>query len=269
MSGFGRPRRGWAGLREGRLAAGWVDRGGDLSDLGRDGHAKARGEDKAMDLVLFDVDGTLVDSQNIIFEGMRRAFDGAGQPVPSRQAVLGIIGMSLPVAMAGLAGVAETDALIVALVDGYKAAFQDLRRMAARYEALYPGAKETLLALAARQNTLLGVATGKSLRGVAAVVEAYGFDGLFATVQTADTHPSKPHPSMIVTALTETGVAAERCVMVGDSSYDMEMARAAGVFALGVSWGYQPVETLLAAGAHAVVDRFEDVEPAIARLLNW
>ncbi|MDR3375840.1 MAG: HAD-IA family hydrolase, partial [Ancalomicrobiaceae bacterium] len=207
-----------------------------------------------MYLVLFDVDGTLVDSQNIIFEGMRRAFEGAGKPEPTRAAVLSIIGMSLPVALAELSGGSEGDALTAELVEGYKVAFQDLRRMATHYEALYPGAKEALLALKRRDDVILGIATGKSRRGVVAVVDIHGLEGLFATVQTADGHPSKPHPSMILTALAEAGVAPDHAVMVGDSSYDIEMARAAGVYALGVSWGYQSVEALEAAGAHAVVD---------------
>ncbi|MDR3494868.1 MAG: HAD-IA family hydrolase [Ancalomicrobiaceae bacterium] len=222
-----------------------------------------------MYLVLFDVDGTLVDSQNIIFEGMRRAFEGEGRPIPTRQAVLAIIGMSLPVALAELSGGDPDDALTSALVGRYKAAFHDLRLMATHYEALFPGARETLLALKRRPDVILGIATGKSRRGVTAVIDTYGFDGLFATIQTADTHPSKPHPSMIVTALAEVGVTPDKAVMVGDSSFDMEMARAAGVHALAVGWGYQSVAALEASGAHAVVDAFDEVEPALARLLNW
>ncbi len=221
-----------------------------------------------MFLVLFDVDGTLVDSQHIIFEAMRRAFDGEGLAVPTHPQVLSIIGRSLPDAMQTLAAGAGAR-LIDALVDSYKAAFHDLRSVAVAYEALYPGAKAALDRLAARPDVVLGIATGKSMRGVNAVIEAHGLEGRFVTIQTADTHPSKPHPSMVFTALAEAGVPGERTVMIGDSSYDMEMARAAGVAALGVSWGYQPVAQLTAAGAHAIVDGFDEVEPAIAQLLAW
>jgi phosphoglycolate phosphatase len=104
---------------------------------------------------------------------------------------------------------------------------------------------------------------------VRAIIDAHGFEGIFATIQTADDHPSKPHPSMIVTAMAETGITPERTLMIGDSSYDMLMARSAGVTALGVSWGYQAVDQLTSAGAHEIVTEYPAVEPAIARLLNW
>jgi len=222
-----------------------------------------------MYLVLFDVDGTLVDSQNIIFAGFERAFASIGLPAPQREAVLAIIGRSLPEATATLLGVEESAEVVGAVVHAYKAAFQDLRKVAERFEALYPGAEQTIAALRARPDVVLGIATGKSRRGVAAVIAAHGFEGVFATIQTADTHPSKPDPSMIYTALAETGCTADRTIMIGDSSYDMLMARAAGVSALGVSWGYQPPDQLVAAGAATIVDAYPEVEPAIAQLLGW
>lgn len=222
-----------------------------------------------MYLILFDVDGTIVDSQNIIFEGFARSFASLGHPAPRRENVLQIIGRSLPEATATLLGLAESDPLVTEAVVAYKAAFQDLRRIAESYEALYPQARETIDALRARPDVVLGIATGKSRRGVRAIIDAHGFEGIFATIQTADDHPSKPHPSMIVTAMAETGITADRTLMIGDSSYDMLMARSAGVAALGVSWGYQGVDQLTSAGAHEIVADYAAVEPAIARLLNW
>ncbi len=226
-------------------------------------------ETRSMYLVLFDVDGTLVDSQNIIYEGFRRAFASAGLQAPERAAVLAIIGRSLPVATATLLGIEENSPIVATIVAGYKDAFQDLRRTATNFEALYPGALETIAAMRARPDVLLGVATGKSRRGVASVIKSHGFEGVFATIQTADTHPSKPDPSMVMAALAETGAAAGRTIMIGDSSFDMAMARAAGVSALGVSWGYQTPAELAAAGAETIVDDFSEVEPAIGRLLGW
>jgi phosphoglycolate phosphatase len=222
-----------------------------------------------MYLILFDVDGTIVDSQNIIFEGFSRTFAALGRPAPRREDVLQIIGRSLPEATATLLGLEESNPLVTEAVVGYKTAFQDLRRIAASYEALYPQARETIDALRARPDVILGIATGKSKRGVRAIIDAHGFEGIFATIQTADDHPSKPHPSMIVTAMAETGITPERTLMIGDSSYDMLMARSAGVTALGVSWGYQAVDQLTSAGAHEIVTEYPAVEPAIARLLNW
>lgn len=222
-----------------------------------------------MYLILFDVDGTIVDSQNIIFEGFARTFAKLERPAPRREDVLQIIGRSLPEASATLLGLEESDPLVAEAVVAYKAAFQDLRRIAESYEALYPQARETIDALRARSDVILGIATGKSKRGVRAIIDAHGFDGIFTTIQTADDHPSKPHPSMIVTAMAETGISPDRTLMIGDSSYDMLMARSAGVTALGVSWGYQAVDQLNAAGAHEIVTDYPAVAPAIARLLNW
>jgi phosphoglycolate phosphatase len=183
--------------------------------------------------------------------------------------VLAIIGRSLPQAAATLLDRDASDPLVGTVVDGYRAAFQELRQIADTYEALYPGAGETIAALRRRDDVVLGIATGKSRRGVASVIATHGFDGVFATIQTADTHPSKPDPSMVLTALAETGVRPDRTIMIGDSSYDMLMARAAGVAALGVGWGYQSRQDLIKAGAETIVEDFAQVEPAIARLLRW
>lgn len=222
-----------------------------------------------MYLVLFDMDGTLVDSQNIIFEGFRRAFTESGIAAPPREAVLAIIGRSLPEAAGTLLGMDPDSELVTSVVARYRAAFQDMRKLAADFEALYPGTNEVIASLHARPDVVLGIATGKSRRGVASVIATHGFDNVFATIQTADTHPSKPDPSMVFAAIAETGVSPERTIMIGDSSYDMQMARAAGVSALGVSWGYQPSEALVVAGAETIVDTFFEVEAAIGRLLRW
>lgn len=186
-------------------------------------------------LVVFDVDGTLIDSQAHICAAMAVAFGGLDMPVPDRAAVLGIVGLSLPQAMARLApGLAAKDH--DALVNGYKAAFTGLR--AEPLSPLYPGALTALGALAQDAGVLLGVATGKSRRGLAHILSAHGLGQYFVTTQVADDHPSKPHPAMLHACLRETGVAANDTVMVGDTSYDMDMACAAGVHALGVGWGY-------------------------------
>ena len=122
-------------------------------------------------------------------------------------------------------------------------------------------------ALAARDDVILGVATGKSRRGVDVLFEREGFCRLFATIQTADDHPSKPHPSMILEAMRQTASSPAQAVMIGDTTYDMEMARAAGVTALGVAWGYHDVTDLHSAGAHRVLHSYAEVEAAIDRAL--
>lgn len=212
-------------------------------------------------LVIFDVDGTLVDSQAHILAAMKAAFDGIGHPVPARDAVLGIVGLSLPVAVARLAPDLP-DTAHVALVSGYKDAFTALR--VESLSPLYPGAATVLDELAADPQILLGIATGKSRRGMDHIMAAHGWAGRFTTVQVSDDHPSKPHPSMIAACLRETGIAARHAVMVGDTSFDMQMARAAGVRGLGVSWGYHAAETLDA----PVITAFAELPRALAELLE-
>lgn len=204
-----------------------------------------------MNLVIFDCDGTLVDSQHIIVAAMTRAFEGEGlEPLPA-QTVLSIVGLSLPLAVARLLPHASTET-VEAVSEGYRSAFGVLRRNPAHHEPLYPGLLEIIHDLSARDDVLLGVATGKSVRGVTALFERMDLSDHFFTIQTADTHPSKPHPSMLLTAMGEAGVAPDATIMIGDTTYDMEMARAADVCALGVGWGYHPSDALAAAGAHAV-----------------
>ena len=131
------------------------------------------------------------------------------------------------------------------MVEAYKNAYMELRAKAgvAQSSPLYPGALETLQALHAVPEVLLGVATGKSRRGLDKLIEGHGLEGMFLTQQVADHHPSKPHPSMILQAMADVGVAAQDTVMIGDTSFDMEMAAAAGVHGIGVSWGYHDRET--------------------------
>ena len=147
-----------------------------------------------------------------------------------------------------------------ALVEGYKSAYHQARlRAGAGHSPLYPGARETLETRNAVPDYLLGVATGKSQRGMDGLIEAHGLS-CFVTRQVADHHPSKPHPSMILTAMAETGVAPENTVMIGDTSFDMDMARAAGVCSIGVPWGYHPVDRI---GADHVIESFADLMPLL------
>ncbi|KPQ18089.1 MAG: phosphoglycolate phosphatase [Rhodobacteraceae bacterium HLUCCO18] len=219
-------------------------------------------------LVVFDVDGTLVDSQAHILAAMARAFAATGRPSPPREAVLDIVGLSLPVAMARLSPAALSE--VPVLVDAYREAFADLRLSGgdAALSPLYPGARDCLSALASEPWTLLGVATGKSRRGLTHLFELHDLGSTFQTVQVADDHPSKPHPAMLEACLSETGADAARSVMIGDTTYDIEMGRAAGFRTIGVSWGYHPAEALHAAGAHAVIDDFAALLTVLAEGLE-
>lgn len=217
-------------------------------------------------LVIFDVDGTLVDSQGDILAAMGAAFRAEGLVPPGRTEVLGIVGLSLPQAMErlvpGLGAVQRTR-----LVEAYKSAYSELVTTGgAAASPLYPGIPDLLDRLAARDDLLLGVATGKSRRGLTRLLEAHGLERRFVTTQVADDHPSKPHPAMLFACLDETGVEAEQAVMIGDTSYDMDMAEAAGIAGIGVSWGYHPASALTA--ARCVVDDTDALHRAICDLLE-
>ena len=202
-------------------------------------------------LAIFDCDGTLVDSQHNICLAMERCFADAGLDPPPRDLTRGVVGLSLVEAMQAMLPEAETD-FHVALAEDYKRAFQAMRSEGLAEEPLYDGVADLLDHLEA-EGWLLGIATGKSDRGLALCLDHHRLAARFVTLQTADRHPSKPHPSMIEQALAEAGASAEASVMIGDTSYDMAMARAAGVTAIGVGWGYHDRTALVRAGADHVV----------------
>ncbi len=201
-------------------------------------------------LALFDCDGTLVDSQHNICAAMGDAFARNGLPAPTRAATLRVVGLSLVEAMAVMLPDAEA-AAHVQLADDYKTAFWRLRERGLAEEPLYDGIADVLTALDSA-GWLLGVATGKSDRGLSLCLAHHGIAARFVTLQTADRHPSKPHPSMVEAAMAQAGSSPETTVVIGDTSYDMMMARHAGARAIGVAWGYHAAHELHAAGAHAI-----------------
>lgn len=204
-------------------------------------------------LAIFDCDGTLVDSQHNICVAMERCFAEAGLAAPDREQTRSVVGLSLVEAIRAMLPDAGDDDH-VELAEAYKRAFQGMRAEGLADEPLYDGVAELIDGLEA-DGWLLGIASGKSDRGVALCLDHHGLAGRFVTIQTADRHPSKPHPSMIEQALADAGAAAEASLMIGDTSYDMAMARAAGVTAVGVGWGYHDADTLVRAGAHRVAAR--------------
>ena len=201
-------------------------------------------------LAVFDCDGTLVDSQHSICAAMIRAFEGENLVAPDRATILSVVGLSLQLAMARLLPDTDVD-YHDHLSDRYKLAFQQLRHENAVSEPLYPGIAELIRELDA-DGWLLGVATGKSDRGLRLCLGYHGIHAHFVTFQTADRHPSKPHPSMLLAAMAEAGATPQSTVMIGDTSFDIDMALSAGTRALGVGWGYHTPQELVGAGAHSV-----------------
>lgn len=214
-------------------------------------------------LAIFDVDGTLVDSQAIISSTMQTAFEKAGAQPPSRAEILSLVGLSLPRMIANLTRDLGDD-VSNDILAYYKVGFVDA--VARQGEApLYDGVEDGLKRL--QQNGItLGIATGKSQRGLDRLIGALRWGSLFSTLQCADHHPSKPHPSMVRRALLETATEPDRAVVVGDTSFDLEMARNGEVRSLGVSWGYHPTEVLLEAGAETVADDFATIVDLILEM---
>lgn len=212
-------------------------------------------------LAVFDCDGTLVDGQHDICAAMDAAFASLALPLPDRQQVRRVVGLSLPAAIRRLLPDAEP-ALQAATVEGYKQAYRAARMEGRVAEPLFPGIHALVTGLATAGWTL-GVATGKSDRGLTHCLASHGLTDLFATLQTADRHPSKPHPAMLEAAMDHTLALPEHTVMIGDTSYDMAMAHSIGVRALGVAWGYHTEAELIESGAETVAQTPE----ALARLL--
>jgi phosphoglycolate phosphatase len=212
-------------------------------------------------LVVFDCDGTLVDSQHAIVSCMASAYASEGLTPPEAADVKRVIGLPLLECMARLSPRHPTDGHI-RLTEAYKEAFFALRQRPDHHEPLYDGALAILDRLEA-EGILLGIATGKARRGLLAVLERHGLTDRFVTLQTGDMGPGKPHPAMLERAIAETGVAATDAVMVGDTSFDMLMARSAGVRGVGVAWGYHPPAELRAAGAHAIIERFDELSAVL------
>lgn len=208
-------------------------------------------------IAIFDCDGTLVDSQANICLAMEHAFDEAGMVPPSRHATRRIVGLSLVEAMRVLLPGAEAQ-VHADMAERYKASYLVLRNNGLEHEPLYDGIA-ALLSSMDESGWLLGVATGKSDRGLERCLDHHGIRGLFVTLQTADRHPSKPHPAMVYQALADAGAEAANAVVIGDTVYDIHMGKAAGTRTIGVNWGYHPVDELRRAGADAIAESMDEL----------
>lgn len=217
-------------------------------------------------LALFDCDGTLVDSLSSICAAMEECFAASALPLPPRQATRQVVGLSLVEAVRTLHPAGAPD-LHRAMAEDYKRAFQRLRARSQVDEPLFEGMADTLDRLAGT-GWLLGVATGKSSRGLAFCLDHHGLTERFVTLQTADLHPSKPHPAMALNALAEAGAAPGDSVVIGDTGFDMAMAKAAGMHAIGVAWGYHDRAELLARGADRVAEHPAELPMLLEELVS-
>ena len=207
-------------------------------------------------LVIFDFDGTLVDSRKLIVESNRIVFGEFGFALPSEDESFALVGMSLELVLPRLAG---PDAPVEQMIAAYQRVLPQIRADAAFAEVPFDGAADLLSALSEQEDVRLGIATGHVSHMIAPALERFGWQRHFCTVQTADKAPSKPHPGMLHQALSEANVAAADAIMVGDTAFDIEMACAAGVRGIAVSWGYHRPDRLRDAGALRVVSEMKEL----------
>ncbi len=209
-------------------------------------------------LAIFDCDGTLVDGQADVCWAMEQAYAKAGLPSPDTNLVRRMVGLSLPVAVRAL-NPEISDDTVSAVTEFFKSSFRARREEGLIEEPLYDGIADLLHRLH-DGGWQLAVATGKSDRGLSACLATHGLTDLFVSLQTADRHPSKPNPAMLEAALFEAGAQPSEAVMIGDTSFDMHMAVAAGVRAIGVAWGYHEPDELREAGAENVAQTMAELE---------
>ncbi len=216
-----------------------------------------------MRLIAFDFDGTLVDSRTLILESHRAIFAEFRLPLPSPEESLSLIGRSLELVLAQLAG---PEAPIPDMVKAYGRMLPQLRADPAFAEKPFDGMADLLYELSRMPDTVLAIATGHTSAAVVPALDALGWRDIFRTIQTADMAPSKPHPGMLLQALEATGTTPDSAVFIGDTTFDMEMARAAKLRPIGVAWGYHRAERLTAAGACHVAYVVDDLR---SYLRDW
>ena len=214
-------------------------------------------------LVVFDCDGTLVDSQGLIHAALAASFEGEGFQAPTREEARRVVGLKLIEAVSAIAtarGEELTEDAAERLKQGYLSAYPDLRRQYEDAEPLFPGTREVLERLR-DAGAIIGMATGKSRRGVDHILDLHGLESFFDVIRTADDGPSKPHPFILQDAMAQMGVNAGETVVIGDTSFDIVMARQAGAWGIGVSWGYHPHTELIHHGADVVIEEFAALIP--------
>ena len=217
-----------------------------------------------MKLVLFDCDGTLVNSGGVIHRCMAETFANAGLRIPELNETQEIIGLTLNLAISQVSGI-PMGAEVEHLTEQYKQQFRKIRLEADFDEPLYDGIADLIDGLAQQDDILLGMVTGKSRRGVISVMERHGFERRFLVSRCADDCPSKPHPAMVLECCHETGCDVSQTFVIGDTTYDMMMAGSAGATAIGVNWGYHKPERLSEAGAATILSHPSDLLAQLAR----
>jgi phosphoglycolate phosphatase len=218
-----------------------------------------------MRLIIFDMDGTLIDSVGLIVETVTAAFSAINEPVPTETAIRAISGITAREAM-GILAPSASPARVAEILDSYRAHYRE--RAGVAREPMFQGALDALDRLQRRKDTILAVATGKGYQGAVTLLQRHNILERFHSVETPDHNRGKPDPQMIETAMEKAGASRAETVMIGDTVHDMRMAKAAGVKAIGVAWGYHTVFDLNEAGADAIIESFGELDTAIDEVLG-
>ncbi|CUA82184.1 haloacid dehalogenase superfamily, subfamily IA, variant 1 with third motif having Dx(3-4)D or Dx(3-4)E [Gulbenkiania indica] len=204
------------------------------------------------DLIVFDWDGTLMDSTAHITRSIQAACADLGLPVPERERASHVIGLKLSDALRYACPTLPAERY-EEMVDAFRVHY----RATEGQITLFDGVRESLAALKA-SGVFLAVATGNSRAGLNRLLEATGLGELFDATRTVDECPSKPHPAMLLSLTEQLGVETARTLMVGDTTHDLLMAREARTPAVGVTYGAHPRPQLEACGPLALFDRYRD-----------
>lgn len=214
-------------------------------------------------LCAFDLDGTLIDSQFHIVAAMTKAFELEGLAVPPPAAVRKVIGLSLDDAIRTLSP--EVSGLWIERVGNrYRDAYFDSKQSSGDIEPLAEGTLQMLDGLT-QAGWQLAIVTGKGRRGLLSVLDSHGLRSRFVVLKSADDGPGKPDPTILLDAIEEAGAVSGTTVMIGDTVFDLQMARAARVASIGVTWGYHSRDMLLAERPAAMIERFAELPDVAER----
>ena len=217
-------------------------------------------------LVIMDLDGTLVDSQEFIISATTVAFRNEGLKVPKRENILSIIGLSLTEAFRVL-NKDLNEKQIKKLISTFKNCYNTFSQEQL-ISPLYENAKNFLENLKRNEEIILAIATGKGLKGLLQILKAHNLESFFSKLQTSDFYPSKPDPTMLVSLMKTLKIKTEDAVMVGDTDFDISMAHRAGIKSIGVLWGYHSISRIKLMKPTAIVENFADLEQKINELFR-
>ena len=217
-------------------------------------------------LVIMDLDGTLVDSQEFIISATTVAFRDEGLKVPKRENILSIIGLSLTEAFSVL-NKDLNEKQIKKLISTFKNCYNTFSQEQL-ISPLYENAKNFLENLKRNEEIILAIATGKGLKGLLQILKAHNLESFFSKLQTSDFYPSKPDPTMLVSLMKTLKIKTEDAVMVGDTDFDISMAHRAGIKSIGVLWGYHSISRIKLMKPTAIVENFADLEQKINELFR-